>query len=61
VGAGLAVQHAGGMQVGRVLMAASDEIAGVYFGKRLASDSPVGRRRDGIFGGKILGERFATG
>src|SRR6266478_2677366 len=56
-----AVQHASGMQVRRVLVAAGDEIAGVYFRDGLAGDGPVRRRRDGILRGKILRERFAAG
>jgi len=48
-----------GWQVRRVLVTAGDEIAGVYFGKRLAGDGPVRRRCDGIFAGRFWGERFA--
>src|ERR1700675_1266115 len=42
-------------------MGPGDEVASVYFGNGLAGDGPVGWRRDGIFGGKILREGLAMG
>ena len=55
------VEHAGASHVRRVLMRAGDEGAAVHFGDGLAGDGPLGGWSDGIFGGKILREGFATG
>ena len=56
-----AVEQSVGAEIGRVLMAAGDEIARVNFRNRFAGDGPVGRRRDWICVGQIFRQQFSSG
>src|ERR1700675_5197371 len=56
----LSVHQARGAQIGSVLVAPGYERATVYFRQRFARDRPCGWRRDWVFVGDSLRERFAS-
>ena len=54
------IKRACGPQIRRVLVAAGNERAAVYFRNRFPRNCPFGRRRDGIFRREVLRERLAA-